>query len=107
MPAERDDPPFVFDVEGAFQLTARGTVIMGVIEQGAVYVGDHLELIPPGSASTAPPLRFQCRGVDAPRVTGRDPALGTLVGILTGLDIEPDAIRPGAKLRAATDNEVE
>lgn len=34
MPAPRDDLPFVFDVEDAFQLTARGTVIMGVIEQG-------------------------------------------------------------------------
>jgi translation elongation factor EF-Tu-like GTPase len=107
MPAPRDGLPFVFDVEDAFQLTARGTVIMGVIEQGAVCVGDHLELIPPGSGSTAPPLRFQCRGVDAPRITGHDPALGTLVGIFTGLDIEPDAIRAGAKLRAATDNEVE
>ena len=107
MPAERDDLPFVFDVEDAFRLTARGTVIIGVIEQGAVYVGDRLELIQPGSASTAPPLRFQCRGIDAPRAAARDPALGTLVGILTGLDIEPDAIRPGAKLRAATDNEVE
>jgi GTPase len=104
VPAPDDDLPFVLHVETAFQITGRGTGIMGVIEQGVLHIGDHLELIQPSSADTAPPLRFQCLDVDAsPRVTGRDPALGYPIAIFIGAGIEPDAIRAGAKLRAAAD----
>ncbi len=99
MPAHDEDIPFVLNVENAFWIKGRGTVIMGVIEQGGVHIGDHLEVIQPSSADTVPPPRLQCLGVDAPRVTGRDYAvLGYPIGILVGPDIEPDAIRPGAKL---------
>jgi hypothetical protein len=71
-----------------------------------LHIGDYLEMIQPSSAGTAPPLRFQCLGVDAaPRVTGRDPALGYPIAIFIGADIEPDAVRAGAKLRAAADKE--
>jgi len=37
---------------------------MGVIDQGTLHIGDHLEVILPGSAATGAPLRFQCLGVD-------------------------------------------
>ena len=75
---------------------------MGVIDQGTVHIGDHLDLIQPGSAAAAAPLRVKCLGVDpAPRVTGRDPALGYPIAILIGPDIEPEAIQAGAKLQVA------
>ena len=102
VPAQDEDLPFVLNVEGAFRITGRGTVVMGVIEQGTLRIGDHLEMIQPGSAATVAPLRVQCLGVDpAPRVTGRDPALGYPIAILIGPDIEPDAIPAGAKLQVA------
>jgi hypothetical protein len=102
VPAQDDDLPFVLNVENAFWITGRGTAITGVIEQGVLHIGDHLEVTQPNSAGTAPPPRFQCLGVDpAPRVTGRDPALGYPIAIFIGPDIEPDAIRPGAKLQVA------
>jgi GTPase len=91
-------------VETAFRITGRGTVIMGVIEHGVLNIGDHLELIQPSGA--APLLRLQCLGVDAAlRVTGRDPALAYPIAIFVGPGIDPDAIRAGAKLRTAADNE--
>jgi len=102
MPAQDEDLPFVLNVESAFRITGRGTAVMGVIDQGTLHIGDHLEVIQPGSAATAAPLRVQCLGVDpAPRVTGRDPALGYPIAILIGPDIEPDAIPAGAKLQVA------
>jgi len=67
-----------------------------------VHIGDHLEVILPGSAATGAPLRFQCLGVDpAPRVTGRDPAPGYPIAIFIGPDIEPEAIPAGTKLQVA------
>jgi hypothetical protein len=102
VPAQDEDLPFVLNVESAFRITGRGTVVMGVIDQGTLHIGDHLEVIQPGSAATAAPLRFQCRGVDpAPRVTGRDPALGYPIAIFIGPDIEPEAIPAGVKLQVA------
>jgi translation elongation factor EF-Tu-like GTPase len=103
-----DDLPFVLNVETAFRITGRGTVIMGVIEHGVLHTGDHLELIQPSGTGAAPPQRFQCLGVDpAPRVTGRDPALGYPIAIFVAPGIEPDTIRPGARLRAAAEKAVE
>ena len=61
MPAQDEDLPFVLSVEGAFRITGRGTVVMGVIEQGTLRIGDHLEMIQPGSAATVAPLRVQCQ----------------------------------------------
>ena len=75
---------------------------MGVIDQGTLRLDDYLEVIQPGSAATMAPLRFQCLGVDpAPRVTGRDHALGYPIAIFTGPGIEPEAIPAGAKLQVA------
>ena len=101
MPAQDEDLPFVLNVESAFRITGRGTAVMGVIDQGTLHIGDHLEVIQPGSAAAAP-LRFQSLSVDpAPRVTGRHPALGYPIAIFIGPDIEPDAIPAGAKLQIA------
>jgi hypothetical protein len=102
VPAQDEDLPFVLNVESAFRITGRGTAVIGVIDQGTLHIGDHLEVIQPGSAAAGAPLRFQCLGVDpAPRVTGRDPALGYPIAILIGPDIEPEAIPAGAKLQVA------
>lgn len=102
MPADDADLPFMLNVESAFRITGRGTAILGTIEQGILHVGDQLEVIQPGSSGTAPPPRLRCRGYDAaPRAAGRDPALEPLLGVLVGPDIDPDVIKPGAKLRAA------
>ena len=105
MSAPDDDLPFLLHVETAFQITGRGTVVMGVIEHGVLHIGDHLELIQPSGTDAAPPLRLQCLGFDtAPRMTGRGLARRHPVAIFVGPGIEPDAIRAGAKLRAAADN---
>jgi hypothetical protein len=99
--AQDDGLPFVLNVQTAFHLTGRGTVITGVVEQGVLHIGDHLELTQPSGADTAQPLRFQCLGFDAaPRVTDRDPALGYPVAIFVGPGVEPNVIQAGAKLRA-------
>jgi translation elongation factor EF-1alpha len=60
VPAPDDDLPFVLNVESACWITGRGTVIMGVIEQGVLHIGDHLETIQPSSAGTALPGLFRC-----------------------------------------------
>jgi hypothetical protein len=101
MPAQDDDPPFVLNVETAVRLTRRGTVIIGVIEQGSFRVGDQLEVIKPGGTGVEAPIRFRCVDADpAPRMADRDyAALGYPVIIFTGLDIDPDAIKPGATVR--------
>ena len=80
---------------------------MGVIEQGTLHIGDCLELIQPGDAGTAAPLRCRCRGVDLPRVASRDPALEPLVAVWVGYRIDPDAIQAGAKLRAVAETRAE
>jgi translation elongation factor EF-Tu-like GTPase len=56
VPAQDDDVPFVFKVVDALGITGQGTAILGVIEQGVLHTGDHLEVIQPGSAGTAAPL---------------------------------------------------
>jgi len=50
VPTDHADLPFTFNVESAFRLTGRGTVIVGVIEQGSVQIGNQLELIQPRRA---------------------------------------------------------
>lgn len=102
MSSENDERPFALHVEAAFRITGRpGTVIMGVIQQGTLHIGDHLELIQPDNSDTTVPLQFQCTGIDAaPRATGRDPALGPYIAIM-GIGIDPEQVRAGAKLQAA------
>jgi translation elongation factor EF-Tu-like GTPase len=100
VPTDNADLLFTLTVESAFRLTGRGTVIVGVIEQGTLNIGDQLELIQPRSSSTVL-LRFQCTDYGGIRATGRDPVLGAPIGVL-GADIDPDLIEPGAVLRAAT-----
>jgi translation elongation factor EF-Tu-like GTPase len=100
VPADNADLLFTLSVEYAFRLTGRGTVIVGVIEQGTVHIGNQLELIQPRGSSTVL-LRFQCTGIGLIRATGRDAALGAPIGLM-GADIDPDLIEPGAVLRAAT-----
>ncbi len=53
VPAQDEDLPFVLNVESAFRITGRGTVVMGVIDQGTLHIGDHLEVSQPGSVATA------------------------------------------------------
>jgi translation elongation factor EF-Tu-like GTPase len=101
VPADEADLPFTLNVEFAFRVTGRGTVIAGAIEQGTLHVGDQLELVQPRGLGTAAPLRFQCTGYGDIRAMGRDSVLGAPVGVF-GADIDPDLIEPGAKLRAAT-----
>lgn len=88
-------------VERAFRLTGRGTFIIGVIERGSFRVGDHLEVIQPDGPGTETPIRFRCADADpAPRMADRDYAtLGYPVVIFTGIDIDPDVIKPGATVR--------
>jgi hypothetical protein len=94
--APDDDLPFILNVESAFWIADRGTVIMGVIEQGVLHIGDHLEVIQPGNAGTAQPPRFRCLGVDpAPRVTGRDPTLGIRLPSLSELTSSRARSEPG------------
>ena len=62
-------------------------------------------LIELSGAAAAAPIRFRCLGVDSvPQMTGRDPARGYPIAIFVGPGLEPDAIRAGAKLRAAADS---
>src|SRR6266540_3004268 len=44
-PAREVDKPFLMPVEDVFSITGRGTVATGRIEQGAVRVGEEVEVV--------------------------------------------------------------
>ncbi len=49
MPARAIDKPFLMPVEDVFSITGRGTVGTGRVEQGAVKVGDEVEIVGMGA----------------------------------------------------------
>ncbi|MFC9996222.1 hypothetical protein [Nocardia sp. NPDC127526] len=51
--------PFRMTIEGVFTITGRGTIVAGTVEQGAVSVGDDVEII--GAADI---LLARIRGID-------------------------------------------
>ncbi|GAB4589251.1 EF-Tu/IF-2/RF-3 family GTPase [Nocardia sp. IFM 10818] len=59
--------PFRMTIEGVFTITGRGTVVAGTVEQGAVSVGDDVEII--GAADV---LLTRIRAIDFVRCPRTD-----------------------------------
>jgi len=45
VPARILDRPFLLPIENVLSITGRGTVVTGVVEQGSVRLGDHVEVV--------------------------------------------------------------
>ncbi|MFB9836984.1 elongation factor Tu [Actinoallomurus acaciae] len=45
VPARILDRPFLLPIENVLTITGRGTVVTGVVEQGAIRLGDHVEVV--------------------------------------------------------------
>jgi translation elongation factor TU len=45
VPARILDRPFLMPIENVLTITGRGTVVTGVVEQGAIRLGDHVEVV--------------------------------------------------------------
>lgn len=52
MPGRDEDRPFLLGIEDVFHVNARGTVVTGRIEFGKVKVGDEVEILGQGKATT-------------------------------------------------------
>src|SRR5438552_15760447 len=44
-PARALDKPFLMPIEDVFTITGRGTVVTGRVEQGAIKIGDEVEIV--------------------------------------------------------------
>jgi elongation factor Tu len=104
---ERDvDKPFLMSIEDVFSITGRGTVVTGRIEQGAVKVGDEVEIV--GIRDTQ---KSVCTGVEMFRKLLDRGEAGDNVGVLLrGIDkdevergqvlAKPGSITPHTKFEA-------
>jgi elongation factor Tu len=104
---ERDvDKPFLMSIEDVFSITGRGTVVTGRIEQGAVKVGEEVEIV--GIRDTQ---KSVCTGVEMFRKLLDRGEAGDNVGVLLrGIDkdevergqvlAKPGSITPHTKFEA-------
>lgn len=53
VPARILDRPFLMPIENVLTITGRGTVVTGVVEQGTVRLGDHVEVVGLGETVTS------------------------------------------------------
>jgi elongation factor Tu len=100
------DKPFLMPIEDVFSISGRGTVVTGRIEQGAVNVGEEIEVV--GIKDTS---KTTCTGVEMFRKLLDQGQAGDNVGILLrGLKREdvvrgqvlakPGSIKPRTKFKA-------
>jgi elongation factor Tu len=77
LPARDVDKPFLMPVEDIFSISGRGTVVTGRIEQGAVKVGEEVEIV--GIRDT---VKSTCTGVEMFRKLLDQGEAGDNVGVL-------------------------
>jgi translation elongation factor TU len=106
VPARILDRPFLMPVENVLTITGRGTVVTGVVEQGSVRLGDHVEVVGLGETVTSVATGLETFG----RTMGHAEAGDNTAVLLRGVRREqvrrgqvvaaPGAIRPHTAFRA-------
>jgi elongation factor Tu len=106
LPARILDRPFLLPIEGVLTITGRGTVVTGVVEQGAIRLGGRVEVVGLGETFTTVATGLETFGQTMDRAEAGDNAAVLLRGVrrdqvrrgqVVGA---PGAIRPHAAFRA-------
>ena len=106
VPARILDRPFLMPIENVLTITGRGTVVTGVVEQGSVRLGDHVEVVGLGATQASVATGLETFGQTMDHAEAGDNTAMLLRGVrrdqvrrgqVVGA---PGAIRPHARFRA-------
>jgi translation elongation factor TU len=106
VPARILDRPFLMPIENVLTITGRGTVVTGVVEQGAVRLGDHVEVVGLGETVTSVATGLETFGQTMGHAEAGDNTAMLLRGVRRDqvrrgqVVAVPGAIRPHAVFRA-------
>ena len=106
VPARILDRPFLMPIENVLTITGRGTVVTGVVEQGSIRLGDHVEVVGLGETASTVATGLETFGQTMDHAEAGDNTAMLLRGVrrdqvrrgqVVGA---PGAIRPHARFRA-------
>jgi translation elongation factor TU len=106
VPSRLLDAPFLMPVENALTITGRGTVVTGVVAQGSIRVGEHVEVVGLGETFATVATGLETFGQTMPHAEAGDNTAMLLRGIrrdqirrgqVVGA---PGSIRPHLRFRA-------
>jgi elongation factor Tu len=106
VPARILDRPFLLPIENVLTITGRGTVVTGVVEQGSIRLGDHVEVVGLGETVSSVATGLETFGQTMDHAEAGDNTAMLLRGVrrdqvrrgqVVGA---PGAIRPHARFRA-------
>jgi elongation factor Tu len=106
VPARILDRPFLLPIENVLTITGRGTVVTGVVEQGSVRLGDHVEVVGLGETRPSVVTGLETFGQTMDHAEAGDNTAVLLRGVRRGevrrgqVVAAPGAIRPHARFRA-------
>jgi len=106
VPARILDRPFLMPIENVLTITGRGTVVTGVVEQGSIRLGDHVEVVGLGETTSSVATGLETFGQTMDHAEAGDNTAMLLRGVrrdqvrrgqVVGA---PGAIHPHARFRA-------
>ena len=106
VPARILDRPFLLPIENVLTITGRGTVVTGVVEQGSVRLGDHVEVVGLGETRPTVVTGLETFGQTMDHAEAGDNTAVLLRGVRRGevrrgqVVAAQGAIRPHARFRA-------
>jgi elongation factor Tu len=106
VPARILDRPFLLPIENVLTITGRGTVVTGVVEQGAVRLGDHVEVVGLGATVATVATGLETFGQTMDHAEAGDNTAVLLRGVRREqvrrgqVVAAPGAIRPHTRFRA-------
>ncbi|GAA4500976.1 elongation factor Tu [Actinoallomurus oryzae] len=106
VPARILDRPFLLPIENVLTITGRGTVVTGVVEQGTVRLGDHVEVVGLGATVATVATGLETFGQTMDHAEAGDNTAVLLRGVRREqvrrgqVVAAPGAIRPHTRFRA-------
>jgi elongation factor Tu len=106
IPARIIDRPFLLPIENVLTITGRGTVVTGVVEQGAIRVGDQVEVVGLGATLTTVATGLETFGQSMDHAEAGDNTAVLLRGVRREqvrrgqVVAAPGAIRPHTRFQA-------
>ncbi|GLY82670.1 elongation factor Tu [Actinoallomurus iriomotensis] len=106
VPARILDRPFLLPIENVLTITGRGTVVTGVVEQGTVRLGDHVEVVGLGATLATVATGLETFGQTMDHAEAGDNTAVLLRGVRREqvrrgqVVAAPGAIRPHTRFRA-------
>jgi elongation factor Tu len=106
VPARILDRPFLMPIENVLTITGRGTVVTGVVEQGAIRLGDRVEVVGLGETLTTVATGLETFGQTMDHAEAGDNTAVLLRGVRREqvrrgqVVAAPGAIRPHTRFRA-------